>query len=210
MPEHNTGIYLISPPQLILEDFLPELEEALKTGYIDVFQLRLKNIGEASLLTIAKAIVESCHRHGVMCLVNDHPNIALAAGADGVHLGKNDMGYQEARKILGPGKMIGVSCYNSVDDAITAAEAGADYVAFGAFFPTHTKEGTTPADPKILRWWTENSTVPCVAIGGINNENTPQILGEGTDFVAVISYVWQHPKGAKYAIEQLHKALGKS
>jgi thiamine-phosphate pyrophosphorylase len=202
--KNKTEIYLISPPIITLDTFLPNLKEALSTGYIGVFQLRLKNISNNDYEVAAREVVSCCHDYGVMCLINDKVEVAAAVGADGVHLGKEDSSYQEARQLLGGDKVIGISCYNSIDDAIIAVENGANYVAFGSFYPTLTKKDTVKASPEILRWWMCNSTIPCVAIGGINEKNVGSLVECGVDFIAVISTVWNHPKGTKYALEALY------
>jgi thiamine-phosphate pyrophosphorylase len=139
---------------------------------------------------------------GVAFLLNDRPDLAAELGADGVHVGQEDMPYKQARALLGSGAIVGVTCHASRHLAIEAAEAGADYVAFGAFFPTSTKDPKAQAELDLLRWWAEVTTVPCVAIGGITVENAPQLIEAGADFLAVSAGVWNHPDGPAAAIRQ--------
>jgi thiamine-phosphate pyrophosphorylase len=133
---------------------------------VRAFQLRLKDIDKSEIESIAKQIKPICYKHQVTFIINDHADIAASVDADGVHLGKDDDSYNNARKILGANKVIGISCYNLADNAISAAESGADYVAFGALFPTTTKETAAQASPDVLTWWVTNATIPCVLIGG--------------------------------------------
>ena len=134
-------------------------------------------------------------------IVNDRPDLANKLGADGVHVGQEDASYADARALLGPERIVGVTCHNSRHLAIEAAEAGADYVAFGAFYPTATKEPKTRAEPEILEWWSEMMVVPCVAIGGITVENAPPLIEAGADFLAVAAGVWDHPDGPAAAVK---------
>jgi len=145
-----------------------------------------------------------------MDLVNDRPDLALATGCDGVHVGQEDASYEEARRILGLGRIVGVTCHASRDLSIDAAEAGADYVAFGAFFPTGTKDAKHHAEPEIIRWWSEMMTVPCVAIGGITPENCSPLVAAGADFLAVVSSVWNHPGGPAAAVKAFGVAIASS
>ncbi len=144
-------------------------------------------------------------RAGVAFIVNDRPDLAKRLDADGVHVGQEDARYAEARALLGPDKIIGVTCHNSRHLAMEAAEAGADYVAFGAFYATTTKDPKTQADPEILTWWQEIMQVPCVAIGGITVENGGVLVGAGADFLAVSSGVWDHAKGPQAAVAAFNK-----
>lgn len=196
-------LYLISPPALELADFLPKLEAALETGYVPVFQLRLKDSDDADILRIGKEVKTVCHRHDTAFILNDRPDLAATLEADGVHLGKDDGNIREARRILGDGPVIGASCYDSKHRAMLAGEAGADYVAFGAFYPTTTKIAEGHPEPDILRWWQDVMELPCVAIGGINAANAAPLVKAGADFLAVVSAVWQHPKGPAAAVNEL-------
>jgi thiamine-phosphate pyrophosphorylase len=140
----------------------------------------------------------------VAFILNDRPDLALAAGADGVHIGQEDAPYAEARAILGGERMIGVTCHDSLHLAYEAAEAGADYVAFGAFFPTQTKDPKTHADPELLSIWQESMEIPCVAIGGITVENAAALVEAGADFLAVSAGVWSHPDGPAEAVRRFN------
>jgi thiamine-phosphate pyrophosphorylase len=146
-------------------------------------------------------------QRGVAFLMNDRPDLALATGCDGVHVGQEDGTYAEARRILGLGRIVGVTCHASRHLAIEAAEAGADYVAFGAFFPTSSKETKHHADVELLRWWSEIMTVPSVAIGGITPDNCAPLVKAGADFLAVISAVWDHPQGPAAAVKSFLRAI---
>jgi thiamine-phosphate pyrophosphorylase len=126
-----------------------------------------------------------------------------------VHVGQEDAGYREARTAMGPNRIVGVTCHDSTDLAFTAADAGADYVAFGAFFPTASKEAKTRASPEILRQWSEVTTVPCVAIGGITIENCGALVEAGADFLAVIGAVWGHPQGPAAAVKAFNDAISR-
>ncbi len=173
-------------------------------------QLRLKGAADAEVLAAAKALAPICARHDVALIVNDRPDLALAAGADGVHVGQEDAGYAEARRILGPERIIGVTCHASRHLAILAADAGADYVAFGAFFASGTKEAKTHADVELLSWWSETMTVPCVAIGGITVENCAPLVAAGADFLAVVSGVWGYAKGPGEAVADFNAAIARA
>ncbi|HRK95573.1 MAG TPA: thiamine phosphate synthase, partial [Rhodospirillales bacterium] len=132
--------------------------------------------------------------------LNDRPDLAAELGCDGVHIGQEDASYRDARRAMGEDGIVGVTCHDSRHLAMEAADAGADYVAFGAFFPTATKEPKARAEPEVLSWWSELMTVPCVAIGGITLENAPPLLEAGADFLAVCAGVWEHPDGPAAAV----------
>jgi len=133
-------------------------------------------------------------------LINDRPDLAARIGADGVHVGQTDAPYAEARRILGPDRIVGVTCHASRHLAMEAGEAGADYVAFGAFYPSSTKEPAHQADVELLTWWADLMEVPCVAIGGITADNAEPLVRAGADFVAVTAGVWAHPDGPEAAV----------
>jgi thiamine-phosphate pyrophosphorylase len=137
-------------------------------------------------------------------IVNDRADLAKRLGADGVHIGQEDTSYAEARALIGPKGIVGVTCHDSRHLAMEAAEAGADYVAFGAFFETTTKQAKTKADPAILTWWQEMMNAPCVAIGGITPDNARGLAEAGADFLAVSSGVWDHPDGPDVAVKRLN------
>lgn len=200
-------IYLISPPALELADFAPLLKEVLSTQQVAAFQLRLKDCSDATIIDTGRILLPTCHQYGVPFILNDRPDLAKQIGADGVHLGEEDTNYAAARALLGNKAMIGVSCYDSIDRAMEAGEQGADYVSFGAFYPTTTKIAKAKPPVDILKKWTSMSTLPCTAIGGITDTNCQALVEAGADFISVISFVWNHPKGAKAAISSLFNIL---
>lgn len=200
-------MYLISPARLEVRAFPDALQRAFDGGDVASFQLRLKDAPDDEVLRAAEAIMPVCVERDVAFLINDRADLAQRAGADGVHIGADDGDYEAARAAVGKDRIVGVSCYDSRHRAIVAAEAGADYVAFGAFFPTATKAPRAAAEPHLLRWWREMTVVPCVAIGGITPENCATLVRAGADFLAVISAVWEHPDGAKAAIAAFNAAI---
>lgn len=200
-------LYLISPPAIDLETFPALLDRALKTGKVAAFQLRLKHLPDAGIIQAAEALLPICRYYDIPFILNDRVDLAHQLKADGVHLGASDGNVTQAREILGQDAVIGVSCYDSRDLAIKGAEEGADYVSFGAFFPTKTKETTATPPLEILKWWSEWTVVPCVAIGGITADNCRILVESGADFLAVISYVWEHPEGVEAAVGSLSVQL---
>ena len=200
-------LYLITPPKIDPASFAVSLKEALTGGQVACLQLRLKDVSDDDILAAAQALMPICHAYDVAFLINDRPDLALACGADGTHVGQEDTPYEEARQFLGPGYIVGVTCHDSRHLAMEAAEAGADYVAFGAFFPTKTKEPKTSATPDLLQWWAEIMEVPCVAIGGVTVENCTTLLEAGADFLAVTGGVWDHPEGPKAAVAAFNDAI---
>lgn len=187
-------LYLISPPA-IGEDFPDLLKAALEGGPVAAFQLRLKGLDEHAIARLAEPLPRLCAAHDVAFIVNDSISLARRLRADGVHLGRGDGDPREARQVLGPSAQIGVTCHDSRHLAMEAGEAGADYVAFGAFYPTTTKETEHRADPSILSWWATLFELPCVAIGGITPGNARPLVEAGADFLAVSGAVWSHPGG---------------
>lgn len=185
--------------------FAEILAAALAGGDVASLQLRLKDVDDAAVLRAAEILLPVCHAHDVALLVNDRPDLALQAGADGVHVGQEDASYEEARRILGNEAIVGVTCHDSRDLAIDAAESGADYVAFGAFFDTTTKQAKTRAELDLLAWWHEIAIVPQVAIGGITVDNARPLVEAGADFLAVASGVWDHPGGSAAAVRAFDK-----
>jgi thiamine-phosphate pyrophosphorylase len=200
-------LYLVTPPALVPAAFADRLAEALDAGDVGCVQLRLKDADDDTIRRACDVLRPVAQARGVAFLMNDRPDLALATDCDGVHVGQQDASYAEARRLLGPDRIVGVTCHASRHLAIEAAEAGADYVAFGAFFPTGTKEAKHQADPEILRWWSELMTVPCVAIGGITPENCGPLVAAGADFLAVISAVWNHPDGPGAAVKAFAAAI---
>lgn len=192
-------LYLISPPT-IDDDFVDRLAQALDGGDVAAFQLRLKGLDDDAIAAAAAPLQKLCAEREVAFIINDSVALAQRIGADGVHLGQDDGDAKEARKILGPKVQIGVTCHDSRHLAMEAGEAGADYVAFGAFFPTTTKETMYRAEPSILGWWTTLFELPCVAIGGVTADNAGPLVAAGADFLAVSGAVWNHPDGPQAGV----------
>ncbi len=205
-------LYLISPPKLDLPAFAAQLEEALGAGDVSAFQLRLKGASDDEIREAIRVLMPITHAHDVAFILNDRVDIAQEMDVDGVHLGQEDMPLGAARGILGDNKAIGISCHDSGHLAMEAGEAGADYVAFGAYHPTTSKEPAqlakygTPA-PDLLPWWSTYTTVPSVAIGGLTPENCGELVTQGADFVAAINAVWNHPEGAAAAVKAFNRAI---
>jgi thiamine-phosphate pyrophosphorylase len=203
-----TRLYLITPPAIPdLESFARDLEAALEAGDVAALQIRLKSANEATLRAAVERLAPIARRRDVAVILNDRPDLAAAFGCDGVHLGQDDPSVASARRIMGANAMIGATCHDSRDLAMEAAEAGADYVAFGAFYPTDTKATTHRPDPDILAIWQETIEVPCVAIGGITVETAPILANAGADFVAVSAGVWAYPAGPAAAVAAFDTAL---
>lgn len=200
-------LYLITPPAFEPAAFKPELEAALKGGDVACLQLRLKDMPDKDVSAAAEAVIPVCHAADVAVIMNDRPDLAVQAGADGVHIGQQDSDYAEARRQVGADGIVGVTCHNSRHLAIEAAEKGADYVAFGAFFPTETKDPKYHAEPDLLTWWAELFEIPCVAIGGITVDNGRPLVEAGADFLAVSSGVWKHPGGPEAAVRAFNEIL---
>ena len=199
----NCRLYLISPPRLSAVNFLGPLKEALSGGDVASFQLRLKDVSDDEIRRATDALRPVVQAAGAAFILNDRPDLAAELGCDGVHVGQEDATYAEARAAL-PKGIVGVTCHDSRHLAMDAGEAGADYVAFGAFFPTHTKEPKTTADIELLKWWSETMLVPVVAIGGITVANAPALVEAGADFLAVAAGVWEHAQGPKAAVTQFN------
>ncbi len=187
-------LYLISPPTIGV-DFPDLLRVAFDGGAVAAFQLRLKGLDEDAIAAAAEPLQKLCAERDVAFIINDSIALAQRLGADGVHLGQGDGDPREARRILGKDAQIGVTCHDSRHLALEAGDAGADYVAFGAFYPTRTKETTHNPDPSILSWWATVIEIPCVAIGGITVENAGTLVAAGADFIAVSGAVWSHAGG---------------
>ncbi|MGC8524599.1 MAG: thiamine phosphate synthase [Acidibrevibacterium sp.] len=200
-------LYLITPPALEPVRFADELAAALDAGDVAAVQLRLKPITDDALWRAIDVLRPVAQSRGVAFLLNDRPDLVRESGCDGAHVGADDMDVAAARRLLGPDLTLGASCYASRDRAMAAGEAGADYVAFGAFFPTITKEAPARAAPEILAWWAELMELPAVAIGGINAGNCAPLVAAGADFLAVISAVWGHPAGPAAGVRALNAAI---
>lgn len=182
-------LYLISP-QDVGGNFPDQLKAALAAGPVAAFQFRVKGLDQHELARLAEPLQRICADAGVAFIVNDSVSLAKRLDADGVHLGQADGDAREARSILGPTKQIGVTCHASRHMAMEAGEAGADYVAFGAFYPTTTKPSEHRPEPAILSWWASLFEIPCVAIGGITPDNAAPLVAAGADFIAVCNAVW--------------------
>lgn len=209
-PRPRTRLYLITPPRIDdIDHFAAELEGALSAGDVACLQLRLKQTDGTSIDTeatraVGAAVIEMAQAHGVAVIINDSPELAVELNADGVHVGLTDHSVKAARQIIGPDMILGATAKNSRHVAMTAGEQGADYVAFGAFYPTQTKADTAQADLDLLSFWQSVMEIPCVAIGGITPENAEPLVKAGADFIAVSSSVWDHPNGAPAAIAQFN------
>ena len=192
-------LYLITPPR-IDADFATRLADTLDAGDVAALQIRLKDHSRDEIRQLAPDLIRLAQARGVAAILNDDPELAAELGCDGVHIGQQDGTVKAARTIMGKDRTVGVTCHDSRHLAMVAGEAGADYVAFGAFFPTGTKTVTQQATPDVLTWWTEIFELPCVAIGGITPENAAPLVAAGADFLAVSGGVWQHPEGPSAAV----------
>jgi thiamine-phosphate pyrophosphorylase len=201
-------LYLITPPTFELGEFSRALEDALSGGDVACVQLRRKEVSDAEVLRIGATLMPIVQSADAAFILNDRPDLAAKLDADGVHVGQTDAGYAEARALMGRDRIVGVTCHNSRDLAYDAAEHGADYVAFGAFYPTGTKEPKFWAEPEILEIWQETATTPCVAIGGITVENAAPLVRAGADFIAVSAGVWAHADGPRAAVAAFNALFG--
>ena len=200
-------LYLVSPLD-VGGDFPERLRAALGAGPVAAFQFRVKDIDEDTAARLAEPLQAICADADVAFLVNDSAALARRLGADGVHLGQSDGSVKAARDLLGADAQIGVTCHDSRHFAMEAGEAGADYVAFGAFFDTDTKATKHRPDASLLTWWTTLSQLPCVAIGGITAVNAPPLIAAGADFIAVSSAVWAYAGGAASGVAAFEAVLG--
>lgn len=201
-------LYLISPPAFDPEWFRGALAAALDAGDVACVQLRLKGVDDDAIRRACDLLRPIVQERGIAFILNDRPGLAVETGADGVHIGQEDGTYIEARKKVGPDAIVGVTCHDSLHLAMEAAEKGADYVAFGAFFPTATKQAKARAKPEILQNWSMSTTVPCVAIGGIKPDNCAPLVRAGADFIAVSSAVWNFADGPAAAVRAFNEAIG--
>lgn len=209
----NCRLYIITPPRLEPQGFAETLKAALSAGDVACVQLRLKaEDGQApadadAIRRATELLMPIAQAHDAAFLINDRADLAAELGADGVHVGQSDTPYEDARKLLGPNRIVGITCHASRHLAMTAGEAGADYVAFGAFHKTDTKQPISWAEPEILTWWSELFEVPCVAIGGITVENAGPLVSAGADFLAVSAGVWAHEAGPAAAVVAFNKVM---
>jgi len=208
MPAATCRLYLITPPRI--EDpaaFARALELALAAGDVAALQIRLKDQPDSIIETVTEAVRPLAQARGVAVIMNDRPDLAARLGCDGVHVGQDDASCAEARRAVGPDRIVGVTCHDSRHLAMEAAEAGADYVAFGAMFPTSTKQASARAELELLTVWQEVMQIPCVAIGGITAQNVRPVAAAGADFVAVSAGVWSHPDGPAAAVAALNTEI---
>ena len=201
-------LYLITPPRIDdLAAFGHALAQALDAGDVAALQIRLKDVSDEIITAAVEVFAPIARMRDVAVILPDRPDLAARLGCDGVHVGQDDAPLAEARRIMGKEAMIGVTCHDSLHLAMEAAEGGADYVAFGAFFPTLTKDAATHADPEILTGWQQDMVVPCVAIGGITVETARQLAAAGADFLAVSAGVWNHAEGPAKAVEAFNREI---
>ena len=201
----RTELYLVTPPRIAdVDGFAAILETALAAGRIACLQLRLKDdegrIDVAATRAVSQAVTAMVQAYEAAVIINDSPELAVELGADGVHVGWEDVPVKQAREIIGKDMILGATAKNSRHVAMQAGEDGADYVAFGAFYPTTTKAGTVPATLDVLEIWQESVEIPCVAIGGITLDNAAPLVTAGADFIAVSSGVWDYAGGAPAAV----------
>jgi len=208
MNDHSCRLYLITPSQIDdLEAFAEQLSLALDAGDVAALQIRLKGQPDDRIREVVARLAPITRARDVALILNDRPDLAAETGCDGVHVGQDDATASSARRIMGPAAMIGVTCHDSRHLAMEAAEAGADYVAFGAFFPTSTKTVVHRADPEILTIWQQTMEIPCVAIGGITIETAARVAEAGADFIAVSAGVWSFPEGVAAAVRAFEREL---
>ncbi|BDG71467.1 thiamine phosphate synthase [Roseomonas fluvialis] len=202
----GSRLYLITPPKLDPVAFRETLAAALDAGDVACLQLRLKDASPDDVKRAVDALMPVAHAHDVAFILNDDAILAHRLGCDGAHLGQSDGDHAGARMLL-DGKILGITCHASRHLAMTAGEQGADYVAFGAFFPTDTKETVHTAGTDLLEWWSEMMEIPCVAIGGIMAQNCAPLVRAGADFLAVVGAVWNHPDGAPAGVRAMNAAI---
>jgi thiamine-phosphate pyrophosphorylase len=203
-------LYLITPPAIDdLAAFGHTLAATLDAGDVGALQVRLKETPDDVLQAALALMRPMTAARGVPLILNDRPDLAARYDCDGVHIGQDDGPYAEARRLVGRHRVVGVTCHASRHTAMEAAEAGADYVAFGAFFATATKDAKTRADPELLEIWQETMLTPCVAIGGITPANCRPLVAAGADFIAVSSGVWSHPDGPGAAVAAFNAEIEK-
>lgn len=209
MTEPDCRVYLVTPPSLPdLAGFVRALEQAFAGGDVAALQVRLKGATDAQVATAVRALAPPALAAGCAVILNDRPDLAAALGCDGVHVGQEDAPYAEARRLIGLERTVGVTCHDSRHLAFSAAEAGADYVAFGAVYPTSTKVASTRAPLELLEGWQLDMQVPCVAIGGITPDTAREVARAGADFLAVSAGVWAWPDGPEAAVRRLAAEAG--
>lgn len=202
-------IYLISPLEIPdVDKFAGVLEETLSGGDVACFQLDLYKAGDEAIMAAAAKLMPICHASDVPFLINQNPDLARKIGADGVHLGQHNVPCAEARELLGNEAVIGVTCNDSFDLGLAAAEEGASYVSFGPFHSSWILQGMERAELPLLEAWADGpSEVPSIANGGIKLENATPLVEAGADFIALCSSVWKHDEGPKAAIEKFNDLI---
>jgi thiamine-phosphate pyrophosphorylase len=203
-------LYLITPPVLEPARFAEDLARALDAGDVEALQIRLKDADDDTVRRAVDALRPVAQARGVAVILNDRADLAVETGCDGAHLGQTDGDHAAARRSLGPERTLGLTCHASRHLAMEAGEVGADYVAFGAFFPTATKETQHRAEPELLEWWSGVFELPCVAIGGITAENCAPLVRAGADFLAVVGAVWGHPEGPAAGVRAMNEAIAEA
>ncbi len=209
MSDTPCRLYLITPQRLDPLAFRDSLAAALDAGDVACLQLRLKDASEDTIARTTEILMPIAAARDVAFLLNDNAALAARLGCDGAHLGQTDDNHAEARRLLA-GRILGITCHASRHLAMEAGELGADYVAFGAFFPTETKETTHRASPEILAWWHEMFEIPSVAIGGITPANCAPLVQAGADFLAVVGAVWNHPEGPAKGVRAMNAAIAEA
>ncbi len=208
-PEPRCQLYLITPSVFDLQAFIPRFEDALAGGPVACVQLRMKEADDRTVAAAMAALLPRCRERGLPLVLNDRVHLVQETDADGVHVGADDLPAVSARERIGPDRILGVSCYGSRHAAMeAAARADADYVAFGAFFPTTTKAPRARPGLSLLADWNLSTVVPAVAIGGITPENCGPLAEAGAACVAAVSAVWDHPDGAGSAVAAFAQTLG--
>ncbi|WP_159349426.1 thiamine phosphate synthase [Roseomonas harenae] len=199
-------VYLITPPRIDLAVFPDALARTLDAGDVACLQLRLKDAPRDEIRRAIDTLRPVAQSRDVAFLLNDDAELAVQTGCDGAHLGQEDGDHEKARALL-KDATLGITCHDSRHLAMRAGELGADYVAFGAFFPTTTKDTQHQPDLEILEWWSSIFEIPCVAIGGITAENCAPLVRAGADFLAVIGAVWNHPEGPEAGLRAMNAAI---
>lgn len=201
-------LYLITPSVIMdIAAFGAIVSEALDAGDIAALQLRLKTASDDKIAAFVDILMPITTAHDTVLILNDRPDLAARLGCGGVHIGQSDGTVKAARAAMGRDRIVGVTCHDSRHLAMEAAEDGADYVAFGAFFPTQTKETSARPSIDILAIWQEVMLTPCVAIGGLTAENCAPLVAAGADYLAVSSGVWDHPRGAASGVRAFHESI---
>jgi thiamine-phosphate pyrophosphorylase len=200
-------LYIITPETFELHPFADSLGRALDAGDVAAVQLRLKNTSDDLWKRAVDVLRPVCQSRRVEFLLNDRADLVAAAGCDGAHVGQEDMPAREARRLMGPGRTLGVTCKSSHDLADRAVQDSATYVAFGAFYPSTSKQVLNLADPEVLRRWTQRSKVPSCAIGGITAANLAPLVRAGANLLAILGGVWSHPDGPAAAVRAINAAI---